>query len=35
MTSAQAQVIKTSVTVTNSPIQDYTHPDNHIPPTCG
>ena len=23
------QVVKTSVTVNNSPIQDYIHPDNH------
>ena len=34
-----AQVVKTSVSVNNSPIQDYTHhhppplPDNHILPT--
>ena len=29
-----AQVVETSVTVNNnSPIQDYTHPDYHIPPT--
>jgi len=24
-----AQVVKTSVTVNNSPIQDYVHPDDH------
>ena len=23
------QVVETSVTVNNSPIQDYVHPDNH------
>ena len=29
-----AQVVETSVTVNNNnPIQDYTHPDYHIPPT--
>jgi len=29
-----AQVVKTSVNVTtNSPSQDYTHPDEHTPPT--
>ena len=30
-----AQVVETSVTVNNnnSPIEDYTHPDYHIPPT--
>ena len=27
------QVVETSVTVTNSPIEDYTHPDDLIPPT--
>ena len=27
------QVVETSVTVNNSPIQDYTHLDDHIPPT--
>ena len=27
------QVVKTSVTVVNSPIQDYIHPDDHAPPT--
>ena len=27
------QVVKTSVTVNNSPIQDYIHPDDHAPPT--
>ena len=25
-----AQVAETSVTVNNSPIQDYVHPDDHI-----
>ena len=28
-----AQVVKTSVTVNNSPTQDYVHPDDHAPPT--
>ena len=28
-----AQVAVTSVTVNNSPIQDYVHPDDHIHPT--
>ena len=29
-----AQVVEKSVTVNNnSPIQDYVHPDDHIPPT--
>ena len=28
-----AQVVKTSVTVNNSVIQDYVHPDDHAPPT--
>ena len=28
-----ARVIETSVTVNNSLIHDYVHPDNHIPPT--
>ena len=28
-----AQVIETSVTINNSPIQDNTHPDDHIPLT--
>jgi len=28
-----AQVVETSVTVNNSPIQDYIHPDDHTPPT--
>ena len=28
-----AQVVKTSVTVNNSAIQDYVHPDNHTQPT--
>ena len=27
------QVVKLLVTDNNSPIQDYTHLDNHIPPT--
>ena len=27
------QVVKTSVTVNNSAIQDYVHPDNHAQPT--
>ena len=26
-------VVKMSATVNNSPIQDYTYPDDHIPPT--
>ena len=30
-----AQFVKTSVAVNNSPIQDYIHPDNHVPPTNG
>ena len=25
-----AQVVETSVTVNNSPIQDYVHPDDHL-----
>ena len=29
-----AQVVKTSVTVNNSPIQDYVHQCNHAQPTC-
>ena len=29
-----AQVVETSVTVNNSPIQDYVHPDDQIQPTC-
>ena len=29
-----AQVVKMSVTVNNSPIQDYVNPDNHTQPTC-
>ena len=33
MTSAQ--VVETSVTVNNSPIQDYVHPDNHAQLTYG
>ena len=28
-----AQVVETSVTVNNSPIQDYVHPDDHTQPT--
>ena len=28
-----AQVIETSVTVNNSPIQDYVHPDDHVQST--
>ena len=28
-----AQVVKTSVTVNDSAIQDYVHPDDHAPPT--
>ena len=28
-----AQVVETSVTVNNSPIQDYTQLDDHVPPT--
>ena len=28
-----AQVVETSVAVSNSPIQDYIHLDNHVPPT--
>ena len=31
MTTALA--VETSVTINNSPIQDYTHPDNHAQPT--
>ena len=27
------QVVETSVTVNNSPIQDYVHPDDHTQPT--
>ena len=27
------QVVEMSVTVTNSPIQDYVHPQVHAPPT--
>ena len=27
------QVVETSVTVNNCPIQDYTYPDDHIPST--
>ena len=26
------QVVETSFTVNNSPIQDYTHPEDHTPP---
>ena len=28
-----AQVVETSVTVNNSPIQDYVHPEGHTEPT--
>ena len=28
-----AQVVETSITVNNSPPQDYVHPDNHAQPT--
>ena len=28
-----AQVVETSVIANNSPIQDYVHPDDHIPST--
>ena len=28
-----AQVVETSVTINNSPIQDYVHPDDHAQPT--
>ena len=28
-----AQVVETSVIVNNSPIQDYTQLDDHVPPT--
>ena len=28
-----AQVVETSVTVNNSPIQDYFHPDDHVQST--
>ena len=35
MTTAQdAQVVETSVTVNNSPIQDKVHPDDHVQLTC-
>ena len=30
---ATRQVVETSVTVTDSPIQDYDHPGDHTPPT--
>ena len=30
---ATAQVVETSVTVNNTPFQDYVHPDDHAPPT--
>ena len=30
---ATRQVVKTSVTVNNSPIQDYDQPDDHTQPT--
>ena len=29
-----AQVVETSATVNNTPIQDYVHPDDHTQPTC-
>ena len=29
-----AQVVKTSVTAINSPVQDYVHPYAHTQPTC-
>ena len=28
-----AQIFERSVTINNSPIQDYTHPDDHTPPS--
>ena len=28
-----ALFVETSITVNNSPIQDYFYPDNHTPPT--
>ena len=28
-----AQVVETSVIANNSPIQDYVHPDDHVPST--
>ena len=28
-----AQVVETSATINNSPIQDYVHPDDHTQPT--
>ena len=28
-----AQVVEMSVTINNSPIQNYVHPDNHPQPT--
>ena len=31
--SNSAQVVETSVTVNNSPIQDYVHPDDQTQPT--
>ena len=27
------QVVETSFTVNNSPVQDYTHPEDHAPPS--
>ena len=33
MKMTTAQVVETSVTVSNSPIQDYVHPDDHAQPT--
>ena len=32
MTITTAQVVETSGTLNNSPIQDYAHPGDHIPP---
>ena len=29
----KAQVVETSVTINNSPFQDYAHPDDHSPST--
>ena len=33
LTKTTAQVVETSVTVNNSPIQDYFHPQDHAPST--
>ena len=33
LTLTLKQVVETSVTVNNSPIQDYVHPDDHTQPT--